>query len=372
VDDQGRLYLANTGNQNIEIYGVDGTFLFAFDGKGKHSGMMEASWVPSSVAFIDDGSLANNGGRIYVTDSANHKVQKFGLDGNHLMTFGGFGAAHGQFDQPAASSANGQGAIYVADAGNQRLEKFSQPVISMLPTPTPGPVLTINLTANPDVFDPAVTSTILAYTLGQAANVSLVITNGTSNIVFQQSYVGGSFGGLQGMNQVVWNGLSGGKPLPDGAYTVTLQATVNGQKATAQVIVTIQSGAVAPAFTPTPINTSTPTPVPPTPTPTPIPFSIQGFSLNPSTIDRGNSTDVLFTLPAGAQMTIQVVDKNGKLVYTTTFTGTQGSNSHVYDGSRNVGSGLGGTLPPGTYTFILSGTALGGSDSKQTTLTVTP
>lgn len=373
VDDQGRLYLANTGAQKIEIYGPDGSFDYAFDGRGKQSpGGVEASWIPSSVAFADDGSLTNTGGRIYITDSANYRVQKFGLDGNHLMTFGGFGAAHGQFDQPAASSANGQGAIYVADAGNQRLEKFSQPILSLVPTPTPGLILTVNLTANPDVFDPAVTGTSLAYTLGQAANVTLTITSGTGNIVFQQSYVGGSFGGMQGMNQVLWNGLSGGKPLPDGSYTVTLTATANGQQATAQVIVTIQTGAVAPAITPTPINTSTPTPVPPTPTPTPVPFSIQGFSLNPNSMERGDSTHVLFTLPVTALMTIQVIDKNGKLVYTTTFTGNAGANNYIYDGSRNVGSGLGGTLPPGTYTFILSGTAPGGSDSKQTILTVTP
>lgn len=280
VDYAGRIFLADAGRKVIEVYAPDHTYLFSFDGFpgfGDVIGLDQAfggrdhcdregrgdNLAPSSIKFYND--------RLYITDSVHNQVSKFGLFGNHLMTFGGFGSAHGQFDDPRSSAANSQGAIYVADAGNRRLEKFNQGT-GVLPTPvaTPTPSLALQITglsADPNPFNPDMSGTKLTYTLSEAADVFLVITGPSGNNVFQQTFQAGTFGGNLGMNEVVWNGTFNGRELPEGTYNVTVNADANGQEVVTQLMVEITDEEVM-TSTPTPVVTPT---VGTTPTVTPMP-----------------------------------------------------------------------------------------------------
>ena len=254
VDDSGLVYVVNSLTRGIDIYTPD----FA----SKHSWLdPSGKWNPTSLSY--------SSGRLWMTDGAGNQIVKLGLDGNRLETWGGYGSSSTQFDQPLKVTLDGQGGIYVSDVGNSAVKKFSQTVAVVTGTPTPntGGTLQVQLTADPSLFDPGQTSTTLNYTLSMNANAALVITNGSGSIVLQQAYTTGSFGGNQGQNQVVWNGLTNGTPLPDGSYTATLNASANGQQATVQTVIIIKAG--IPTATPTPVIT----PLQPTPTFTPVAFT---------------------------------------------------------------------------------------------------
>jgi iron(III) transport system ATP-binding protein len=54
---------------------------------------------------------------------SNDRIQKFTSDGDHLLTFGGFGAEPGQFQRPSGIVWH-EGIVYVADSVNNRIQAF--------------------------------------------------------------------------------------------------------------------------------------------------------------------------------------------------------------------------------------------------------
>jgi len=76
-------------------------------------------------ALSDPGGLAvDNEGNVYVVDSGNARVQKFGPDGRFLKAVGAAGSAEGEFNQPSDLALDGQGNVYVLDTWNHRVQKF--------------------------------------------------------------------------------------------------------------------------------------------------------------------------------------------------------------------------------------------------------
>ena len=83
---------------SAEIGGAQ-TFQFTFGSPGSRDGQF---FGPTGVAV--DGS-----GNIYVADTENHRIQKFGANGEFLLTFGTQGSSDGQFDvsvTPTSSSSS--------------------------------------------------------------------------------------------------------------------------------------------------------------------------------------------------------------------------------------------------------------------------
>ncbi|MGE3074207.1 MAG: flippase activity-associated protein Agl23 [Dehalococcoidia bacterium] len=61
-------------------------------------------------------------GHIWVTDTGNDRIQVFTLTGDFVMTVGSSGSGEGQFDEPVGIDIGEDGAIYVADMYNSRVE----------------------------------------------------------------------------------------------------------------------------------------------------------------------------------------------------------------------------------------------------------
>jgi hypothetical protein len=260
-DDWGGVYAVNTATQSIDLYTPDFIKIGSWTAPS-------GSWNPYSIAYSQS--------RLWVVDQEADEVIKLGLDGNPLATWGGYGSAHGQFDQPYKASLDGQGGIYVSDSGNNRVEKFlvsnAACTATAVPTATGGLVIS-NLSAQPNPFNPETSSSTFYYQLSEDAQVYLSLADGKGNILYQVNYPAGSFGGKTGMNQWSWNGTQNGTPVAPGPYTVNIQASAGGQQATAQYVWNVTNGetpatptaqatlALSPTVTGVTALTPTPTPV---------------------------------------------------------------------------------------------------------------
>ncbi len=68
------------------------------------------------------GLAVDRDGNVYVADSLNHRVQKYGPDGRYLATLGG----PQQFREPWGVAVDRDGNVYVADTWNHRIQKFDR------------------------------------------------------------------------------------------------------------------------------------------------------------------------------------------------------------------------------------------------------
>ncbi|MDO8806233.1 MAG: 6-bladed beta-propeller [Elusimicrobiota bacterium] len=71
------------------------------------------------------GLFLDKKGRIYVADTGNDRVQIFKPDGTYDNMFGESGSGEGQFRQPSSVAVNSMGNIYVADTKNKKIKAFS-------------------------------------------------------------------------------------------------------------------------------------------------------------------------------------------------------------------------------------------------------
>lgn len=114
VDSLGRIVVADSGNQRIQVFSASGQFLFKFGSGGTGNGQFRS---PFGVA-VDQ---ANN---IYVADTDNHRVQVFSPNGQFRLKFGTLGTGSGQFRAARAVAVDSAGTIYVADRDNSRVQWF--------------------------------------------------------------------------------------------------------------------------------------------------------------------------------------------------------------------------------------------------------
>jgi hypothetical protein len=72
-------------------------------------------YMPADIAFDLEGNL-------YVLDSGNHRIQKFGRDGKFIETIGSKGQGPGEFQFPESLEIDSEGFLYVAEMGNRRIQ----------------------------------------------------------------------------------------------------------------------------------------------------------------------------------------------------------------------------------------------------------
>ena len=108
-DAQGRLLVADTGNNRIAIYHVGGE-------KPKLVGELTGLSSPEGVAVAPDG-------RVYATNTGAGSVSIF-RDGKLERTVGRHGGGAGQFSRPHDIEVDRDGKVYVVDSGNHRVQVF--------------------------------------------------------------------------------------------------------------------------------------------------------------------------------------------------------------------------------------------------------
>jgi uncharacterized protein (TIGR03663 family) len=111
VDGAGNVFVIDSKNNRVEKFGPDGLAILSWGHEGSEPGNFKD---PCGIAAGPDGSL-------YVADTWNHRVQKFDADGKFLLEWheqAGFWGPRGIAVAPDNS------AVYVTDTGNKRVVSF--------------------------------------------------------------------------------------------------------------------------------------------------------------------------------------------------------------------------------------------------------
>jgi fibronectin type 3 domain-containing protein len=115
VDKKGRIYVADSGNNRIQIFRSNGDFLRVFGKKGAGRGKFDN---PTDLDI-------DKRDRLYVLDSGNNRILVFNLDGRFVAEIGTKGKENGQFREPLNMTIDSMGHIYVSDTGNNRLQELA-------------------------------------------------------------------------------------------------------------------------------------------------------------------------------------------------------------------------------------------------------
>ncbi len=123
ISADGFVYVADTWNYRIQKFTLDGKFVakwgtFVNLVTGAQGGDRAGLYGPRGLAIGPNGDL-------YVTDTGNGRVVVYGPNGEFRREFGSKGAAPGQLDEPVGIAVSADGSrIYVADSNNARIAVF--------------------------------------------------------------------------------------------------------------------------------------------------------------------------------------------------------------------------------------------------------
>ncbi len=171
VASDGRVFVADSRQDNYEIHAADGSFLFecgrsgfsagqfktprglaldandnlyVVDASNKRVQVFDASNAGACPTFKYSWTIGTHGesgnfhgdfrgiavdkanGWVYVVDGVSQYVHKYTLSGAYLLSFGGFGTTDGKFiDGGRGVGVDAQGNVWVGDMPNFRVQKFS-------------------------------------------------------------------------------------------------------------------------------------------------------------------------------------------------------------------------------------------------------
>ena len=113
---KSRVYVTDLQNHCVRVYDkASRNLLFTFPKPG--SDKKATLYSPTNVA-------TDQQGHVYVSDTGGFCVNIYDADGNFLRTFGGIGLSPGRFSRPKGIAADREGRIYVVDASTELVQLF--------------------------------------------------------------------------------------------------------------------------------------------------------------------------------------------------------------------------------------------------------
>jgi predicted membrane-bound mannosyltransferase/DNA-binding beta-propeller fold protein YncE len=112
----GSVYVTDTWNHRIQKFTEDGKPLLTW-GKNGLGDSPDSFYGPRGIAVDAQG-------RVYVADTGNKRVVVFDAGGKYISSFGSGGFDPGQFDEPVGVAVDSDGIVYVVDTWNQRIQTF--------------------------------------------------------------------------------------------------------------------------------------------------------------------------------------------------------------------------------------------------------
>jgi DNA-binding beta-propeller fold protein YncE len=134
LDADGNVYVADTWNHRIQVFTSDGVYL---RGWGQ---FFDAADDPALAAtqpgsFYGPRGLAFHDGLLYITDTGNERVQVFGPDGTFVRMFGMTGSGAGNLLEPVGIAVAVDGTVLIADSHNARIARFTSEGAPLDPWP---------------------------------------------------------------------------------------------------------------------------------------------------------------------------------------------------------------------------------------------
>jgi DNA-binding beta-propeller fold protein YncE len=121
VGPDGSVYVTDTWNHRVQKFTADGKPIKMWGQYGQPVSDAPESkssfWGPRGIAV-------DKNGHVYVADTGNKRIVVFDSDGKYLTDFGSQGFEPGQFDEPVGVAVGEDGVVYVADTWNQRIQSF--------------------------------------------------------------------------------------------------------------------------------------------------------------------------------------------------------------------------------------------------------
>ncbi len=109
-----RLYVADTANHRIQCFTLDGKLTHSIGGLGAGPGNLK---FPHDIARAPDDTLV-------ICEYGNNRLSRFARDGKFIATLGGPGRGYGEFNAPRGLTVSPQGTVFVADTDNDRVQRF--------------------------------------------------------------------------------------------------------------------------------------------------------------------------------------------------------------------------------------------------------
>ena len=114
TDIHGKVYVADSGNDRVQVFNYKGIFLDQWGGPGTGNGQFNGTY----------GIALDSSGNVYVVDNGNSRIQKFDPNGNYLDQWGSVGSGNSEFSNPTGIAIDSSNNVYVADNNNSRIQKF--------------------------------------------------------------------------------------------------------------------------------------------------------------------------------------------------------------------------------------------------------
>ncbi len=125
VAPDGIIWVADTWGHRAVALDANGAIVQTIGEETVDTGDDPAAVDEAGGRFFGPRGIAVSDDSIYVVDTGNERVQKFGRDGTFVDAWGGYGSAPDQLIEPVGITLGPDGNVYVADSGNARISIFT-------------------------------------------------------------------------------------------------------------------------------------------------------------------------------------------------------------------------------------------------------